>query len=206
MKNIICRTDTIYSKYVVDSADLADIKVILSDYYYDGFNIDTDNELRDRFENVTMPAWIRSSKEGIDNLTSGNIAVTGEAIRTTHLNDTDQCIAIGIVTIQDKVAYNRYRAIHPDFRGQGYIYEMRWNGLAYLFDYVDYDAFVGELPKNVRLPTFHEYTMLYEKHSLARGKMDEYNVIKLSKEQYLAAKSKPDSAYNNYTYQFEEVY
>ena len=206
MKNIICRTNTVYTKYVVDLSDLDAIKEILADFYRDGFNIDSDPDLRDRFVNVTMPAWAKSNQFDIDAFVANQGAITGESIRTMHLNDTNQCIAIGIVTVQDLVCYHRYRAIHPDFRGQGYLYESRWNGLAFCFDYAGYNALVGEMPKDVPLPSFMEYTRLDDKQSFGRGALEHYNVVHYTKEQYQAAKQNPTSQYHNYTYEFEEVY
>ena len=205
MKNVISRTTNLYSKYIVDFSDFDAVKQILADFYRDGFNIDSDPELAQKFEEITYPAWIKSNQAGIDGFVSGELSITGESIRTLHLNDTDQCIAIGVVDVSDLIAFHRYRAIHPDFRGQGHLYEQRWNGLAFCFDYAEYDGLVGEMPKAVPMPSFMEYTMLQEKQSMGRGMLEEYNIFEFKRAHYLAAKDNPESQYHDYTYSFEEV-
>jgi GNAT superfamily N-acetyltransferase len=205
MKNVICRTSTLYTKYVADFDDFADVKHILADFYRDGFNIDSDPELQRQFEVQTYPAWIKANQAGIASLHSRDRALTGECVRTMHLNDTDECIGIGIVTVQDLVAYHRFRAVHPDFRGQGYAREQLWNGLAFCFDYAEYDGLVTEYPKDIQLPPFMGEVMLEEKQSSGRGVVEHYKVAMLKKEQYQASKRDAESAYHQYVVTFEEV-
>lgn len=208
MANVISRSNNLYSKFVVDNVDLADIKSCLSDFYRSGFNIDSDSEEQAKFENITFPNWVASNQLLVVETKAAaqgplDEYTTGESIRSIHLHD-DTCVGISISTIQNAMSFHRYAAIHPDYRGRNFIQELRWNGLAFLFDYCGYQEFHFERPSTHRSDWSTNASNRKERLSRARGDMQTYVGRVLTSDDWAAIKANRASPYHQFTYNFEE--
>ena len=212
--NLISESNNLYTKYVLDKTDLTAIKYILSDYYKFDFDIDTDPELRDRFENGTFNNWISNSQRNVNwfvdnNTTSPEGLERGISVRTLHLLSDDTCIGIDIASFNCpqggplKISHT-YGAIHPDYRALGHKEEEANNSLNLMFNYLNFDM--------LELRTLTTYSpdvydspdnVIMNYRSQKRGSDDHYNVRQFTRQNYLDTLADPSSPLNNYTYSVE---
>jgi hypothetical protein len=212
--NLISESNNLYTKFVLDRTDLTAIKYTLSDYYKFDFDIDTDPELRDRFENGTFNNWIYNNQRTLNwfvdnNTTSLEGLERGVAVRTIHLLSDDTCIGIDIGSFNCPQGgplklKHTYGALHPDYRGLGYKEEEAPNTMNLVFNYHNFDS--------LELTTLTAYspdvydipdTVVTTYKSQKRGSVDHYNVRHLTRQNYLDTLADPSSPLNNYTYSVE---
>ena len=209
MGNVVARSNNLYMKFVVDDLDVAEIKECLFDFYYSGFNIDSDFEEQALFHDITFPGWIESNLIMVDQVKALAQGVsttheTGEAIISVHLHD-GTCVGVTISEMQDNNSYHRYAAIHPDHRGQNLIEELRWLALAFGFDYAKFQSTHINRPATNSRDWSGRSTVLGEHVSSARGSQDTYIERVITAEDWLAIKADPNSPAQNYTFTFEEI-
>lgn len=212
--NLVSESNNLYSKYVLDKSDLTSIKYILSDYYKFDFDIDTDPEWRDRFENGTFDTWIANNQINInwlvDNSTTSPEGVgIGLSVRTLHLVSDDTCIGIDICSFNCpsggplKISHT-YGAINPDYRGQGYKEEEANNSLNLLFNYFGFDMLEIRTLTTYSPDVYDFSDIIVGSHrSQRRGQDDYYDIRQFTMQNYSSMLSDPNSSINSYTYNVE---